>query len=182
LQTARSSINHRLDPLYARDYYRSRDRSGSASTQAQYRTQQNKGIVLDTSAMPAHLNWIAVLIAALAGFAVGGIWYGPLFGKAWMRESGVTKDNARAVNMPILYGTVLLLNVITASSLAMFIGPTGTWRFGLFAGFMTGATFIATALGVIYLFESRSLRLWLINAGYQTVIFSLMGVILGAWK
>jgi fluoride ion exporter CrcB/FEX len=63
----------------------------------------------------------------------------------------------------------------------MFIGPNATWRFGLFAGFMTGLTFVSTALGVIYLFEFRSLRLWLINAGYQIVIFSLMGVVLGAW-
>jgi hypothetical protein len=46
---------------------------------------------------------------------------------------------------------------------------------------MTGLTFISTALGVIYLFEARSLRLWLINAGYQVVIFSVMGTILGAW-
>jgi Protein of unknown function (DUF1761) len=98
-----------------------------------------------------------------------------------MRESGVTMDRAHAVNMPKLYGTVLILNLIAAGSLAMFIGPAGTWRFGLFAGFMTGLTFVATALGVIYLFESRGLRLWLINAGYQIVIFSLMGTILGAW-
>ena len=131
--------------------------------------------------MPSHFNWIAVFVAALAGFAVGGTWYGPLFGKPWMRESGVTTDKARAVNMPKLYGTVLVLNLIAAGSLAMFIGPGATWRFGLFAGFMTGLTFIATALGVIYLFESRSLRLWLINAGYQIVIFSVMGAILGAW-
>lgn len=128
-----------------------------------------------------HVNWLAILVAALAGFAVGGIWYGPLFGKAWMRESGVSLEKARAANKPKLFGTVFVLNLIAAGSLAMFIGPSGSWRFGLFAGFMTGLTFISTALGVIYLFEARSLRLWLINAGYQTVIFSLMGTILGAW-
>jgi hypothetical protein len=136
---------------------------------------------MDTAAMPGNTNWLAILLAALAGFAVGAIWYGPLFGKAWMRESGVTLEKAKSANMPKLYGTVLALNLIAAGSLAMFIGPTGDWRFGLFAGFMTGLTFVSTALGVIYLFESRSLRLWLINAGYQVVIFSLMGVVLGAW-
>jgi uncharacterized protein DUF1761 len=131
--------------------------------------------------MPMHVNWLAILVAALAGFAVGALWYGPLFGSAWRRESGVTLEKARAVNMPKVYGTVLLLNLVAAGSLAMFIGPAGTWTFGLFAGFMTGLTFISTALGVIYLFESKSLRLWLINAGYQVVIFSIMGSILGAW-
>jgi predicted membrane protein len=131
--------------------------------------------------MPANVNWIAVVISALAGFAVGGLWYGPLFGSAWRQESGVTLEKAKSANMPKLYGTVLILNLIAAFSLAMFIGPNATWSFGLFAGFMTGLTFIATALGVIYLFEYRSLRLWLINAGYQIVIFSVMGTILGAW-
>jgi Protein of unknown function (DUF1761) len=136
---------------------------------------------VDTSAIPLHFNWVAILVAALTGFALGGIWYGPLFGKAWMRESGVSIDKTRSAHMPKIYGAVLLLNLIAAGSLAMFIGPSGTWSFGLFAGFMTGLTFVATALGVIYLFESRSLRLWLINAGYQIVFFSLMGIILGCW-
>jgi len=137
--------------------------------------------IMGTSSVPAHVNLLAILVAALAGFAVGALWYGPLFGKDWRRESGITMEKARPANMPKVYGTVLILNLIAAASLAMFIGPTATWGFGLFAGFMTGLTFVSTALGVIYLFESRSLRLWLINAGYQVVIFSIMGTILGAW-
>jgi hypothetical protein len=128
----------------------------------------------------ANVNWLAVIVAALAGFAVGGVWYGPLFGKAWMQEVGMTEEKMRSANMVRIYGTVLLLNLIAAASLAMFIGG-GDLNFGLFAGFMTGLTFIATALGVTYLFESRSLKLWLINSGYQVVIFTVMGAILGAW-
>jgi Protein of unknown function (DUF1761) len=137
--------------------------------------------MMETSSVPAHVNLLAILVAALAGFAVGAIWYGPLFGKAWLRESGITMEKARPANMPKVYGTVLVLDLIAAASLAMFIGPSATWHFGLFAGFMTGLTFVSTALGVIYLFESRSVRLWLINAGYQVVIFSVMGTLLGAW-
>lgn len=90
-------------------------------------------------------------------------------------------DSGKGAHPPRVYGIVLLLNLIAASSLDIFIGPAGTWRFGLFAGFMTGLAFVATALGVIYLFESRALRLWLMNAGYQIVIFSVIGIILGAW-
>jgi hypothetical protein len=73
-----------------------------------------------------------------------------------------------------------VLNLIIATSLAMFIGG-GDWKFGVFAGFMAGFTFVATAFGITYLFESRPLKLWLINAGYQTVVFTIMGAILGAW-
>lgn len=128
----------------------------------------------------ANINWLAVLVAALAGFAIGGLWYGPLFGKAWMREAGMTDEKMKSANMPKIYGGALLLNLIAAWSLAMFIGA-GDLHFGVFAGFMTGLTFVSMALGVTYLFEHRSLTLWLINAGYQTVIFTVMGAILGAW-
>ena len=128
----------------------------------------------------AHVNWLAVLVAALGGFAVGGIWYGPLFRNAWMQETGVTMERAKTANMPMIYGTVLLLDLVATTSLAMFIGG-GDLRFGAFAGFMTGLTFVATSLGITYLFEMRSLRLWLINSGYQIVFFTLAGAILGAW-
>ena len=128
----------------------------------------------------SHLNWLAIFVSALAGFAIGGLWYGPLFGKAWMTETAITPERARAGNMTRTYVLALLLNLIAAFSLAMFIGA-GDLNFGVFAGFMTGATFVATALGITYLFEMRSLRLWLINSGYQIVLFTVMGAILGAW-
>lgn len=128
----------------------------------------------------AHINWLAVLVAAFAGFAIGGIWYGPVFGKAWMVEVGISEERARSANMAKIYGTVFLLNLIAAVSLAMFIGG-GDLEFGVFAGFMTGLTFVAVALGITYLFEQRSLKLWLINAGYQVIFFTAMGAILGAW-
>ena len=135
---------------------------------------------MNSSDAMSHLNWLAVVVSALAGFAIGGLWYGPLFGKAWMAETGITPERARAGNMTRIYVLALLLNLVAAFSLAMFIGA-GDLNFGVFAGFMTGATFVATALGITYLFEMRSLRLWLINSGYQIVLFTVMGAILGAW-
>jgi hypothetical protein len=63
----------------------------------------------------------------------------------------------------------------------MFIGPEANLLDGLFAGFMAGFTFVAAAFGISYLFEFRPIKLWLINAGYQVVVFSVMGAILGAW-
>ncbi len=50
----------------------------------------------------ANVHWLAVLIAPLLGFLLGGLWYGPLFGKAWMRASGVSEEQARASNNPLL--------------------------------------------------------------------------------
>ena len=53
---------------------------------------------------------------------------------------------------------------------------------GLFAGFAAGFGWVAMSVGTIYLFERRSFKLFLINAGYQIVTYTIMGGILGVWK
>jgi hypothetical protein len=136
---------------------------------------------MDASDVISHVHWLAVAAAAVAGFPLGALWYGPLFGGGWMVATGVTKDQARQANRAKIYGTTLLLNLVMAASLAMFIGPNATLLDGLFAGFMAGFTFVAAALGITYLFEFRSFKLWAINAGYQVIVFCVMGIILGAW-
>ena len=128
----------------------------------------------------SNVNWLAIIVAALAPFAIGSLWYGPLFAKPWMALTGIARGAPGQNSMAVAYGGALVLNLIIATSLAMFIGG-GDWMFGLFAGFMAGFTFVAMAFGITYLFESRPFKLWLINAGYQTVVFTIMGAILGAW-
>jgi hypothetical protein len=136
---------------------------------------------MDASDAVGHVHWLAVVVAAVAGFPLGALWYGLMFGTAWMRETGITKERAGQANMPRIYAVTLVLNLLIATSLAMFIGPRASLMDGLFAGYMAGLTFVAAAFGVSYLFEFRSLKLWAINAGYQVVVFSVMGTILGAW-
>jgi hypothetical protein len=136
---------------------------------------------MDAAQTLSHLHWIAVIIAAIVGFPLGALWYGPLFGRPWMAATGITKERAQQANMTRVYATTLLLNLVIGTSLAMFIGPEANLLDGLFAGFMAGFTFVAAAFGISYLFEFRPIKLWLINAGYQVVVFSVMGAILGAW-
>jgi hypothetical protein len=128
------------------------------------------------------INWLAVILAAASGFVIGGIWYGPLFRNAWMAASGVTMEQGKKQNPVKLFGSAYVLNLIIAISLSMFLGPQADWSFGLIAGLMAALTFVAPALGTIYLFEMRPLSLFLINVGYQTLNFATMGVILGAWR
>lgn len=127
------------------------------------------------------INWLAVLVATVSMFALGALWYGPLFGKAWMRASGITEERAREANMAKTFGLSFVLTFLAAFALAMFIGAEATFGFAVFAGFMTGAFFIAPAIGVVYLFEQRPVAHWAVNAGYHTVGFTIMGAILGAW-
>lgn len=68
-----------------------------------------------------------------------------------------------------------------AASLAAFIGAGGP-AFGAFAGLAAGATWVAAAFGVNYLYERRPFSLWAINGGYNTVTFTVMGAIIGGMQ
>ena len=127
-------------------------------------------------------NFFAIVTAALVTFAVGGLWYSPiLFAGPWMRECGITPEKAKQASMGRVFGLSALAAVVMSVNMAAFLGAKGTLSFGLFAGAATGIGWVAMSLGVIYLFEQRSFKLWLIDSGYQVVSYTLMGGILGAW-
>jgi Protein of unknown function (DUF1761) len=129
----------------------------------------------------ADINWLAVLVATASSFVLGSLWYGPVFGKPWMRASGMTMEKGAQGNMALTFGGTAVLNLGIAFALALLIGPHAGWHMGLHTGVFSSMLFAASSLGVIYLFEQRPLQLWLINAGYQVVNFSIMGSIIGAW-
>lgn len=127
------------------------------------------------------INWLSVVVAALAGFVIGSLWYGPLFQKPWMAASGMTKEKGAQGNMPLTFGGAYVLNLIGATGIAILLGDNRSIGSGAHVGAFAAFFFLATALGVIYLFEQRPLKLWLINAGYQIVNFAAMGAIIGVW-
>jgi hypothetical protein len=130
-----------------------------------------------------HVNWFAVVAAALAAFVVGGVWYSPLlFVKAWKAEVGVPEDaKASLSSMAPQFAGTLVLSIVQAGMFAIFLGSQ-TPAMGAAYGFAAGLCWVAAAFGVNYLYEGRSLRLWLINGGYNVVIFTLYGLILSLWK
>lgn len=133
--------------------------------------------------MEAQPNYLAVIVAALSTFLVGGLWYSPaLFGKAWMRENGFTEEGMKGRSMAKIFGLAFFLALISAINLAMFLGPEDRPAMGALWGFAAGFGWVATFVGTHYLFERKSFALFLINAGYSVVALTLMGVILAAWK
>jgi hypothetical protein len=132
--------------------------------------------------MEANVNWLAIVVATISAFAIGAIWYSPLlFAKAWMKEAGITEEKTKQANMAKTFGLAFILTFIMATNLAFFFGSEIDFVMGIFYGLLTGLGWVAFSMGVIYLFEQRSLKLWLINGGYLTVAFTVMGGILGAW-
>jgi len=131
-----------------------------------------------------HVNWIAVLAAAVSAFVLGGLWYSPvMFGRAWMAANGLSNQDLRKGSMGKIFAIAFVLALVMAANLAMFLaqpGTTASW--GATAGFLAGFGWVALAIGMIALFERRSWKYVVINAGYMTVAFIVMGLILGAWR
>ena len=128
-----------------------------------------------------NINWLSVFVAAISSFLIGGIWYGPLFGKCWMTEFGFSEEDLKKRSVPKTFGLSLILSFIAALILDFFIGAETDIMFGAMAGLFAGFGWVGTMLGILYLFEMKSLKAYLINAGYCIVSLTLMGIILGAW-
>ncbi|MGN6494059.1 MAG: DUF1761 domain-containing protein [Agriterribacter sp.] len=139
------------------------------------------------------INWMAVLVAGVSSFVVGGIWYSPnLFGKAWMKDNGLTEEQIKKGNKGKIFGWTLIFSLLMAVNLGMFLAdapencPAGCAQrtdvaWGATAGFLAGIwTFCAIAIHS--LFELKTWRLILINGLYSVVALTLMGVIIGAWR
>ena len=127
-------------------------------------------------------NILAVLTAAATSFVLGGLWYSPmLFGKAWQRQTGLSDEQLRGGNMALIFGLSFVLSLAAALVFAMFLGPRPPLALGLGAGASAGLFWVSSSFGINYLFERKSLKLFLINAGYHKLQFTLIGLILELW-
>jgi hypothetical protein len=130
-----------------------------------------------------NLNWLAIIVAAASAFALGSLWYSPLmFVKRWMKESGVTEESAKNANMFRMFGLAFILSFIASFFLAMFIGSNAGAGFGALAGFMAGLGWVFTFMGIIYLFERKTMAHFLINSLYSITELTVMGFIIGIWQ
>lgn len=126
------------------------------------------------------INFLGVIVAAILGFALGGLWYSKLlFGNVWLRQNPnfpARKKHSRA--------TVLLafiLSLIAALTFAIFLGSDTPTLDAVLAGLLTGVGWVATSLGINYLFSQKSLSSFLIDSGYHILQFTLYGLVLGWW-
>ena len=133
-------------------------------------------------AEPMNVNFLAVAVAAAIGlFGLGGLWYSKaLFGEVWNREAGQGPKSDR--HPALVFGVSYALSFIAAWFLAAVLPADASVAQSTMLGILIGACWVATSFGINYGFGSRSLKLWLIDAGYHVLQFTLYGIILGAWR
>jgi len=130
------------------------------------------------------VNFLAVLVAAIAYFVIGGLWYSPLlFARPWMAALGVTEDELKKSSPVPGYVVSLIGAFLAAFVMAMFIEwtDTRTLQSGLTTSFFIWLGFVATTTAPPYFFEDRPKGVYVIYAGYTFVGFLVMGTILALW-
>ena len=140
------------------------------------------------------INWLAIVAASILPLVTGFIWYNPkVFGTAWMKESGMTMEKAQQMNPAKTYGLAVVMAFLIAFFLwpQVFIGggagelhgaePYLTFKHGALHGSMLGVFVALPVLATNALFEQKSFKYVMINAGYWIVTMGLMGGIINAW-
>ena len=138
---------------------------------------------MDFGQILANINYWAVLVSALSAFVVGWLWYGPIFGDAWMKLHGYTEEDMKggSISMPVSMLLNYIAIALAALVIAIFIGADSNAGFGILVGIMIAVFWIGTNRLNDVLYEKKPLKLYLINFGYNVIIYALMGAILGGW-
>ncbi|WP_040279583.1 DUF1761 domain-containing protein [Psychroserpens damuponensis] len=154
-------------------------------------------------------NYLAILVAAIIPVVLGFIWYNPkIFGIAWMRAAEMTEAKMRGGNMAVIFGVSLLLSLLlafftnflvihelgvygltegnldgatTQAFLEEFEGTWRTFKHGALHGAIAGIMLVLPIIGINALFERKSGKYILINAGYWIVCLTIMGSIISGW-
>lgn len=135
---------------------------------------------------PIEINYLAVLVAAIAVFMLGALWYGPLFGKAWLAAQTVTEEELKATgeSMAKVMGLNFAGYVVMALTMGLFVwhlNPPGLAE-GLWLGAVAGIGFALPHTLSSVLYSTNRMGLFWVNGGYQLVSFLLMGAILTLWR
>lgn len=133
----------------------------------------------------AGVNYVAVVIAALAGFGLGAVWY-MVLGGVWMRAIGKTESELEqgkgpSKALPFIIAIVALL--VMATMLAGIMAHLGsmTVRGGVIAGALVWLGFVITTMGVNHAFVGAKPMLTLIDGGHWLAVLLIQGAVIGAF-
>ena len=133
------------------------------------------------------LNYLAIVVGIIINQALGAAWYGA-WGKPWMAEVGLTQEDLEAMKGTAQQWYPHVVAIVSALiftvGLAVLIQGMGAEDFvdGLTLGLLAAIAFIVTSYATTYSFESRSLKLFLINIGYPLISYAIIGVLLAVWQ
>jgi hypothetical protein len=133
-----------------------------------------------------YINWFAVLVGAVAYFALGALWYSLLFKNKWIAYNKIDMNdtNAKKGVAATMFGSFVLMFVqsLAIAILASRMDLSDYWMSGVKLGALTGVCFCACSIGINYLYEKKPIGLWLINGGYAIAGNIIAAVIICMWQ
>jgi len=128
------------------------------------------------------VNWIAVLIGGVFNMVLGSLWYGPLFGKAWLKAIGKSQDEIES--SATMYILPFVAGLIAAYILAAMIAGLRitVWWQGVAIGTILWLGIGATGTFTVGTFEASPRGAWMLYTLYQLVVYAGQGLMFVLWK
>lgn len=135
---------------------------------------------------PLAINWLAVAVATVVSFMLGGLWYGPVFGSAWlarMEQLGKRREDYET-GSPAPFVISFFTSLISAIVIAGLVQGLQLHALtdGLLLGLGLGVGVIATSMASDTAFSGTGWSLWAIQAGYRAAYTVISAVILTFWQ
>jgi len=132
-------------------------------------------------------NFMALIVAVIAYWAIGAVWFSALFGKPWMAElqkAGTTIEKPGSKEFAgIMIGTfIYCILIVFALSYIIFITGCNHFASAFKMGALIGVCISWATLGITYTWVKRSMKLLAIDAGYHAVGVVVASLILGLWR
>jgi hypothetical protein len=137
-----------------------------------------------------NINYWAIASGALLSMIIGAVWYGPLFGKKWIEIIGTNPADPEArkkmqKTAGPLYAVQFVLTLFQVLVLAHLVADTNKAG-GLERSLWIWAAFVIPTLAGAVMWTNDNARFkwarFLIQGGYQLVIFIVFGLLLQCWK
>jgi hypothetical protein len=130
------------------------------------------------------VNWLAVVVAFIASFALGAFWYSAAgFFPVWQRLGNITDEQIKHANMAAAFGGTVVANLLGVIVLAVLMVATGATGMGggALLGMIVGLVYRAGAHALHNGFAVRNPKITLIDGAHDTLGLALAGAILGIW-
>lgn len=142
--------------------------------------------MLDLSFL-SEINYLAVAVSSIVFFFIGSLWFSALFRNLWVKELKRHDVTIKEPTKEVLLQKMLLTfgaNILASFAMACLVIITGstTLATGFFLGFIAALGFAVPTLGSVFVWENRSLTLYLIDVGYPVVGIIAIAMILSIWQ
>ena len=130
-------------------------------------------------------NWLSFSLAILLPMIVGSLWYGPLFGRIWMKMMDLTEEKIKeTLNPAKSYGGSFVGSIFTAYILSLLIALAEftTLLGGIAIGFAVWIGFVVPMGWQSVAWENKGLGLYVLNQAYNLLVLLLMGALIGGWR